>query len=129
MNLDPNILFQFNTLNIVLAVCITLHLGFLLFALLHAICGQYFYFPFFVENTELHIGPRPKNSIYSGGKTAWQNEKEANIQRKFPKLWYGWFGSGTSENWIFSSLKQFLITILEKIKNFRKRGKRKKLEE
>ena len=128
-NLDPNILFQFNILNIVLAVCITLHLGLLLFALLHAVCGQYFYFPFFVENTELHIGPRPKNSIYSGGKTAWQDEKETNIQRTFPKLWYGWFGSGTSENWIFSPFKQFLITTLDKIKNFRKRGRRKKLEE
>ena len=58
-----------------------------------------------------------------------EDEKETNIQRTFPKLWYGWFGSGTSENWIFSPFKQFLITTLDKIKNFRKRGRRKKLEE
>jgi hypothetical protein len=45
--------------------------------------GQYFYVPFFVENTELHIGPRPKNSIYSGGQTSWQDpeEKEKNLNR------------------------------------------------
>jgi hypothetical protein len=42
---------------------------------IHAIWGQYFYIPFFVENTELHIGPRPKNSIYSGGQ-AWQDPEE-----------------------------------------------------
>jgi len=51
-----------------------------------------------VENTELHIGPRPKNSIYSGGNTAWQDEKEKNTNRFLPKFWYGWFGSGTTEN-------------------------------
>jgi hypothetical protein len=45
----------------------------------HAIWGQYFYFPFFVENTELHVGPRPKTSIYSGN-TAWQDPEE---KRKF----------------------------------------------
>ena len=68
------------------------------FGLFHAIWGQYFYFPFLVENTELHIGPRPKNSIYSGGQTSWQDEKDLNIQRVFPKLWYGWFGTGTKSN-------------------------------
>ena len=36
------------------------HIGFIIFGLFHAIWGQYFYIPFFVENTELHIGPRPK---------------------------------------------------------------------
>jgi hypothetical protein len=47
--------------------------------------GSIFLFPFFVENTELHIGPRPKNSIYSGGNTAWQDpeEKEKNLNRLF----------------------------------------------
>jgi hypothetical protein len=47
--------------------------------------GSVFLFPFFVENTELHIGPRPKNSIYSGGQTAWQDskEKEKNLNRFF----------------------------------------------
>jgi hypothetical protein len=54
----------------------------------------------FVENTELHIGPRPKNSIYSGGQTAWQDpEEKKNLNRLFPKLWYGWIGKGTKNNW------------------------------
>jgi hypothetical protein len=42
--------------------------------------GQYFYVPFFVENTELHIGPRPKNSIYSGGRQL------GKIQKKKKKI-------------------------------------------
>nr|YP_009497721.1 hypothetical protein ycf90 [Acanthoceras zachariasii]AWT40434.1 hypothetical protein ycf90 [Acanthoceras zachariasii] len=75
---------------------ITLHYLFNWFGLLHAMCGQYFYIPFIVENTEIHIGKRPLNSIYSGGYTAWQNENVKKIQRigkvKFPRLWWGWFG-------------------------------------
>lgn len=111
---DPNLLFQFNLLNIVLVFFVVLHLGAILFGLLHAVWGQYFYFPFLVENTELHIGPRPKNSIYSGGQTAWQDEKETNTQRKFTKLWYGWFGTGTGENWITGPVKQFIRTTINK---------------
>lgn len=88
--------FQVNFLNGLLAFVICFHLGLIFFGLFHAIWGQYFYFPFLVENTELHIGLRPKNSIYSGGNTSWQDEKEQNTQRSFPKLWYGWFGGGTS---------------------------------
>ena len=93
-----NILLQINGLNNLIAFLISLHLGLIFLGLFHAIWGQYFYFPFIVENTELHIGPRPKNSIYSGGNTAWQDEKEKNVQQLLPKLWYGWFGSGTSNN-------------------------------
>lgn len=95
---DPNLLVQMNFLNIVITCVVLAHIGFIIFGLFHAIWGQYFYVPFFVENTELHIGPRPKNSIYSGGQTAWQNpkEKEKSLNRLFPKLWYGWFGRGTS---------------------------------
>ena len=95
------------------------HIGVILFGLFHAIWGQYFYFPFFVENTELHIGPRPKNSIYSGGNTSWQEaeEKGKNLNRSFPKLWYGWFGRGTQNSWqIISQLKQFVNKILKKLK-------------
>ena len=114
INVEPNLLLQFNFLNALLIFFVVLHLGSILFGLFHAIWGQYFYFPFLVENTELHIGPRPKNSIYSGGQTAWQDEKKVNPQRKFSKVWYGWFGSGATENWITSSLKQFLITTMKK---------------
>jgi hypothetical protein len=92
---DSTLVFQVDFLNGLLAFLICLHLGLIFFGLFHAIWGQYFYFPFLVENTELHIGPRPKTSIYSGGNTSWQDEKEQSIQRVFPKLWYGWFGSGT----------------------------------
>ena len=95
---DPNLLVQMNFLNVVITCVVLAHIGFIIFGLFHAIWGQYFYVPFFVENTELHIGPRPKNSIYSGGQTAWQDpkEKEKSLNRLFPKLWYGWFGRGTS---------------------------------
>ena len=118
---QSSLLLQFNLLNIILTFFIILHLGSILFGLLHAVWGQYFYFPFLVENTELHIGPRPKNSIYSGGQTAWQDEKLSNSKRKLPKFWYGWFGSGTSENWIISPLKQFLITNIKKFLGLFKR--------
>lgn len=117
--LDPNLLLQFNVLTGILTVCVTVHLGSICFGLFHAIWGQYFYFPFLVENTELHIGPRPKTSIYSGGQTAWQDEKQKNVQRQLPKLWYGWFGSGTSEIWV---LTIFNKTIQKFLRQFRKKN-------
>lgn len=107
---DPNLIIQMNLLNAVIACVVLAHIGFIIFGLFHAIWGQYFYVPFFVENTELHIGPRPKNSIYSGGQTAWQDpkEKEKSLNRLFPKLWYGWFGRGTRNgfklNWNLQKL-------------------------
>ena len=122
--IDPSLTLQINALNSLIAAIVLSHIGFIIFGLFHAIWGQYFYMPFFVENTELHIGPRPKNSIYSGGQTSWQDseEKEKNFNRVIPKLWYGWFGSGTKNNWEFSlKLKQFLRKIKKKLrKQFRK---------
>ena len=97
--MDQNLMLQVSALNGLIAFLVFMHLGLVFFGLFHAIWGQYFYFPFLVENTELHIGPRPKTSIYSGGNTAWQDEKDKNVQRFFPKLWYGWFGSGNTMNW------------------------------
>ncbi len=73
---NSNLVLQINVLNGVIACVVLAHIGFIIFGLFHAIWGQYFYIPFFVENTELHIGPRPKNSIYSGGQTAWQDPEE-----------------------------------------------------
>ena len=118
---DSSFVLQVNVLNGILAFIICLHLGLVFFGLFHAIWGQYFYFPFLVENTELHIGPRPKNSIYSGGKTSWQDEKDLNIQRVFPKLWYGWFGTGTtSTGKPLNFLQNFIkITIKQLRKVFR----------
>ena len=96
-------------------IIISGHYFLVFLGMLHAVCGQYFYFPFIVENTEIHIGKRPSNSIYSGGQTAWQDEKQANIYRKFPKLWYGWFGSGNKENWITGPLKEFLLSLFRRL--------------
>lgn len=119
---DPNLVFQVNLLNGLIAFIICLHMGLIFFGLFHAIWGQYFYFPFLVENTELHIGPRPKNSIYSGGHTAWQDEKEKNIQRVIPKFWYGWFGRGTNNNWnILNLFQNWVRKILKQVrKQFRR---------
>ena len=118
---DQSLVLQVNLLNGLLAFIICLHLGLVFFGLFHAIWGQYFYFPFLVENTELHIGPRPKNSIYSGGNTSWQDEKDQNVQRVFPKLWYGWFGQGTSNKPnLFTLLQRSLINIVRGLrKQFR----------
>ena len=119
---NQNLVFQVNFLNGILAFIICMHIGLIFFGLFHAIWRQYFYFPFLVENTELHIGPRPKNSIYSGGNTSWQDEKDPNIQRVFPKLWYGWFGSQTtSTKNFFYPVQSLIINLLKKIrKQFRK---------
>jgi hypothetical protein len=115
--IDQNVVLQVNALNGLIALMISLHLGLIFLGLFHAIWGQYFYFPFLVENTELHIGPRPKNSIYSGGNTSWQDEKEKNIQRVFPKFWYGWFGNGTKSNWdILGPVQKLVANILKKLR-------------
>ena len=118
-----NLTLQINILNGVIAFVVLAHIGLILFGLFHAIWGQYFYFPFFVENTELHIGPRPKNSIYSGGQTAWQNPDEKNVNRLFPKLWFGWFGRGSNND---SPLgKNVLVRLIKKMfKNFQKQFRR-----
>lgn len=114
--IDSNLVLQINILNGVIACVVLAHIGFIIFGLFHAILGQYFYFPFFVENTELHIGPRPVNSIYSGGQTAWQDpkEKEKNLNRLLPKLWYGWFGRGTNDSWPWKRLFKNVLKIIRK---------------
>ena len=100
---------------------------FILLGLLHALCGQYFYFPFFTENTELHIGLRPKDSIYSGGHTIWQNKRAYMTSREasaklnkyrfgtirsayslLPRLWYGWLGRGTLDDLTSDEYEQYL---------------------
>jgi hypothetical protein len=116
---NSNLVLQINVLNGIIACVVLAHIGFIIFGLFHAIWGQYFYVPFFVENTELHIGPRPKNSIYSGGQTAWQDpeEKEKNLNRLFPKLWYGWVGKGTKNNGQFgNNFRNLLKRILKKLR-------------
>ena len=118
-SINSNLQFQINCLNLIQNWVIFAHVVFVMFGLMHAIWGQYFYFPFFVENTELHIGPRPKNSVYSGGNTSWQDpEEKKNFNHVLPKFWYGWFGSGTNKNGtIFKSFNTFLMNIIKKIRN------------
>ena len=109
--------FEMRFLNYICFTIIILHLAFLLFAMLHALCGQYFYIPFFTTNVELHIGERNKSDIYSGGYTAWQDEK-ANSNSKFKlKLWYGWFGRGTNnENDLLERIFRYLKKLLLKLR-------------
>ena len=116
---NPEILFQVNILGGLISFIVLIHIGFIIFGLVHAIWGQYFYVPFFVENTELHIGLRPTDSVYSGGKTAWQNkeEKEKNLNRFFPKIWYGWFGRGTKNDLqLTTNIRKFLKKMIKKLR-------------
>jgi hypothetical protein len=108
-----------NFLNVIITFIVLTHIGLIIFGLFHAIWGQYFYVPFFVENTELHIGLRPTDSVYSGGYTSWQNkkEKEKNLNRFFPKVWYGWFGRGTKDDLQFTSnISKFIKKMIKKLR-------------
>ena len=117
--IDTNLLLQINALNWIITYVVLIHIGFVIFGLFHAICGQYFYVPFFVENTELHIGPKPKNSVYSGGYASWQDskEKEKNLNRLLPKFWYGWFGRGPTNSSvsIVNSFVRALVRLMKKL--------------
>ena len=107
---------------------------FIILGMLHALCGQYFYFPFLTENTELHIGLRPKDSLYSGGHTIWQNKRAYMISRqassklkkyrfgtirsaysKLPRLWYGWLGRGTLNDMTQDEYDEYLKTKENKV--------------
>ena len=87
-------------------IIVTAHYFLICLGLLHATCGQYFYIPFLTENTEIHIGKRPQNSIYSGGYTSWQQGSSKQVQimtnnQRFimlPRLWWGWFGKQNNLN-------------------------------
>jgi Uncharacterised protein family len=115
--IDSNLILQINLLNGVIACVVLAHIGLIIFGLFHAIWGQYFYLPFFVENTELHIGPRPKNSIYSGGQTSWQDPEEKNVNRLFPKLWFGWFGRGSKGDFQWANtIVRLMKKLLKKLK-------------
>ena len=101
-------------------IIVTTHYFLICLGLLHATCGQYFYIPFLTENTEIHIGKRPQNSIYSGGYTSWQDghSKQVAITAKnskilmFPRLWWGWFGKKKNQQ---NQLKLNRFKILKKI--------------
>jgi Uncharacterised protein family len=119
----PMVEFQITFLQYVMVTIVITHLTFVLFAVFHAVCGQYFYLPIFTENVELHIGLRDKTTLYSGGYTSWQEpeEKAKRLSSFFPKLWYGWFGRGTKNdsnllNMIQNPIKNFIKRIIKQIR-------------
>ena len=85
------------TLELFLGAWVFVHIVFVLIAMLHAIFSQYFYVPFLTQSVELHVGKRPKQSMYSGGYTAWQDGYDFyNIRwRDVYTLWWGILGRGT----------------------------------
>ena len=102
-----------------IGIIIMLQIGFSIFGMFHAICGQYFYLPFFIKNVELHVGPRP-DTIYSGGYTSWQDPiEETNFKNFPPKVWFGWFGRGTQNqknlHSIFQRVGKKFVDLVRKI--------------
>jgi len=112
---------------IILITLVAFNYVFIILSLLHALCGQYFYFPVLTETTDLHIGLRPKDSIYSGGFTIWQNKTAYLVSRQasaklnkyrsgtirsayriIPRLWYGWLGRGTLDDLTNKEYEQYL---------------------
>nr|UHY40790.1 hypothetical protein [Thalassionema bacillare]UHY41048.1 hypothetical protein [Thalassionema bacillare] len=90
----------------------------LLYGMLHALAGQYFYTPFFTRTVELNIGERNKLDIYSGGQTAWQDEDFLTRGYKGFKIkfWYGWFGRGTDNpNDILPTIGRFIWRLIKKL--------------
>lgn len=87
------------TFRLYLGAFVFVHISFVMFAMLHAIFSQYFYVPFLTYSVELHIGKRPKKSIYSGGYTAWQDDYLFyDIKfRETMRLWWGFLGRGTKK--------------------------------
>ena len=105
--------FELTFLNYICFTIILIHLTFLLFAMLHGFCGQYFYIPFITENVELHIGERNKLDKYSGGYTAWQDEKLRPGAQFRAKFWYGWFGKGTkNDSDIVFNIVRYIVKII-----------------
>lgn len=116
----------FSVLNFTLVLC---QIGFQIFSMYHAVCGQYYYAPFLTDNTEMHVGLRDTNSIYSGGYTAWQNRSEKRKYFRFiPKIWYGWFGRGTKKpNLIEYVIRKFIFRpIYRFIKKLLRFGRKKR---
>lgn len=113
---------EFTMVLLLIKAIVLIEIMFTLYGLLHAIFSQYFYVPFLTENTEIHVGPRPKNSIYSGGYTEWQDYLETQLEyyargesppRLIPKIWHGWLGKDRK---IPSRLKAFFGKLFKFLK-------------
>jgi hypothetical protein len=77
---------QVSLVSAIISFVIVSHISFIIMGFFNAISGQYFHVPFFVRNTELHVGQRPRNSIYSGGNTPWQYP-DAEPPTRWSKSW------------------------------------------
>nr|YP_009497043.1 hypothetical protein ycf90 [Psammoneis obaidii]AWT39756.1 hypothetical protein ycf90 [Psammoneis obaidii] len=89
-------------LYIVACTVVMSHIAFIVYGLLQALWGQYFYVPFFTENVELHLGEVPRTP-YSGGNTPGRNAKEDRQK-------YG----GPIRN-ILYNLQYFIKSIIKKL--------------
>jgi hypothetical protein len=87
-----------NYMNLFHSTYIGVSVYLIMLAMLHAVFSQYFYIPLWVPNMEAHIGQRPKDDIYSGGYTSWQDE--IRFWEPGPadlKLWFGVLGKGPND--------------------------------
>jgi len=106
--LGQNRMVEYTAITLIIGLIISVHILSTLIPLFHALLGQYFYVPFFTENVEAHLGKRPKDTLYSGGYTAWQDADtmEGMLNKMFYgrnkdgslKWWWGWFGRGSDSN-------------------------------
>jgi len=66
-------------------------IGAIIIMMLHAVCFQYYYLPFFTETAEMHSGPKLRGMHPDdGGYCCWQDVPLSNRNRF--KLWWGWLG-------------------------------------
>ena len=89
----------------VLFTCVFAHLAFIIYGMLQALCGQYFYVPFITENTELHIGKREK-TIYSGGNTPWDERNNSVWNLLIPG--YAWYNRQLKNKKSFKRIRKFI---------------------
>ena len=70
----------------------------IILAMLHAVFSQYYYIPILSQNIDAYVGKRPKDSIFSGGYSSWQDEQELFIPSKGDyKIWFGFLGKSTKD--------------------------------
>ena len=108
---------QYFLIKIILFTCVFSHLSFILYGMIQAICGQYFYIPFITENTELHIGKREK-TIYSGGNTPWDERNYSLWNIIIPG--YAWYRRQINKNkWVRKVIKVCKKILNQVKKNFK----------
>nr|YP_009495789.1 hypothetical protein ycf90 [Plagiogramma staurophorum]AWT38228.1 hypothetical protein ycf90 [Plagiogramma staurophorum] len=80
---NNNLINEISLLYYIAFTLIGCHIAFILYSLLQALWGQYFYIPFYTENVELHLGEVP-NSPYVVGNMPWRYPKK--IRHKYSDL-------------------------------------------